>query len=601
MASQAVEEIKSKIDLADLVGEYVQLKKAGVNYKAPCPFHHEKTPSFLVSKEKQIWHCFGCGEGGDIFGFIMRIEGLDFPEALKLLAERAGVKLQEFHSEISASARNRILDILKMAAKFYHKILLDSSQAEEARQYLNKRQVAAEMLEEFQIGYIPDEWDILTNFLLKKGFGINDLVAAGLTIKKEGGGYYDRFRGRIMFPIADVHGNVVGFTGRLLNENKVEAGGKYVNTPQTIVFDKSRLLYALDRAKQVARKQNKLIIVEGQMDVVSCYQFGQTNTVASSGTALTLDQVKLVKRFTNNIYIAFDMDAAGQHAADRGIDLALSEGMNIKIIVVPKDFAKDPDECLKKDPAVWFKSVEEARSIMDYFFDKTFAGRDLKNPEKRGEAAKILLEQISRLGDTVEQDFWIKKLGQILDLDNHILYDRLSVLKKTTPLYNGAPRRMTGQNAPIEHKNKSEKATELLLAIILRWPELLTGLQKKIKSEILMPENLRDLYEKFVKFCYEEQSTEKDFKKVIHRFCKWNDTKEHCQIVDILELLMDKEMANYSQDAAGEEAGTLIKHLNLWYNSNVMRQLEREMKLAEEQGDKNKINELHKKIMGLSL
>ncbi|MEK9158840.1 MAG: DNA primase, partial [Patescibacteria group bacterium] len=403
MASQAVEEIKSKIDLADLVGEYVQLKKAGVNYKAPCPFHHEKTPSFLVSKEKQIWHCFGCGEGGDIFGFIMRIEGLDFPEALKLLAERAGVKLQEFHSEISASARNRILDILKMAAKFYHKILLDSSQAEEARQYLNKRQVAAEMLEEFQIGYIPDEWDILTNFLLKKGFGINDLVAAGLTIKKEGGGYYDRFRGRIMFPIADVHGNVVGFTGRLLNENKVEAGGKYVNTPQTIVFDKSRLLYALDRAKQVARKQNKLIIVEGQMDVVSCYQFGQTNTVASSGTALTLDQVKLIKRFTNNIYIAFDMDAAGQHAADRGIDLALSEGMNIKIIVVPKDFAKDPDECLKKDPAVWFKSVEEARSIMDYFFDKTFAGRDLKNPEKRGEAAKILLEQISRLGDTVEQ------------------------------------------------------------------------------------------------------------------------------------------------------------------------------------------------------
>ena len=599
MASQAVEEIKSKIDLADLVGEYVQLKKAGVNYKAPCPFHHEKTPSFLVSKEKQIWHCFGCGEGGDVFGFIMRIEGLDFPEALKLLAERAGVKLQEYRSEVSASQRNRILDVLKMAAKFYHKILLDSSKAEEARQYLNKRQVASERLEEFEIGYIPDEWDILTNFLLKKGFGINDLIAAGLTIKKEGGGYYDRFRGRIMFPIADVHGNVVGFTGRLLNETKVEAGGKYVNTPQTIVFDKSRLLYALDRAKQDARKQNKLIIVEGQMDVISCHQFGQTNTVASSGTALTLDQVKLIKRFTNSIYIAFDMDAAGQHAADRGIDLALSEGMKIKIIVVPKDFAKDPDECLKKDPAVWFKAVEEAKSIMDYFFDKTFAGRDLKNPEKRGEAAKILLEQIGRLGDTVEQDFWIKKLGQILDLDHHILYDRLSALKKNIPSYDRMPRRMTGQSAPIENKNKSEKATELLLAIILRWPEFLIGLQKKIKSEILAPENLRELYEKFVKFCYEEQSTEKDFKKVIHRFCKWNDIKEHCQIVDILELLMDKEMANYSQDAALEEAETLIKHLSLWYNNNVMRRLEREMKLAEELGDKEKIIELHKKIKGL--
>ena len=449
--SQISDEIKSKLDIIDLISEYIQLKPAGANFKACCPFHQEKSPSFMVSRPKQIWHCFGCAAGGDIFGFVMKMEGMEFPEALRLLAEKAGVELPAFSNELSSSARNRILDILKLAARFYHKTLIESSQAQTARDYLQKRGLTTATIEEWQVGFIPDAWDALTGFLLKKGFGINDLLASGLTIQKAGGGNYDRFRGRIMFPLSDVHGNAVGFTGRLLDETKENAGGKYVNTPQTEVYDKSKVLFGLNIAKQDIKRNDRAIIVEGQMDVIACHQAGQMNVVASSGTALTLEQIKLLKRFTNNLYLAFDSDAAGQNAAERGISLALEEGMQIRVITLPPEAGKDPDECLKKNPDIWFKAVDSAQLFMEYFFQKNLAGKNLTDPTVRSQVANILLNQIAKLPDVIEQDFWLKKLTGVLDVDITLLRERLSDLRRK-PMYNQKTLRLTKK---IRQQNKT--------------------------------------------------------------------------------------------------------------------------------------------------
>lgn len=593
--SQATEEIKARIDIVDLLSEYLQLKKAGVNYRAVCPFHHEKTPSFMISKERQIWHCFGCGEGGDIFGFIMRMEGMEFLEALKFLAEKAGVKLPKYSNELSGSQRNRLLDVLKLAAKFYHKIFLDSPQAQEARDYLyQKRRVSVDTAEDFQVGYIPDEWSLLTDFLLKKGYGINDLIAAGLTIKKDNGGNYDRFRGRVMFPLNDVHGNVVGFTGRLLKEDKPEAGGKYVNTPQTAVYDKSRVIYGLDKAKAEARRQNKIIIVEGQMDVIACHQAGQINTAASSGTALTVEQIRLLKRFTPNLYLSFDMDAAGQNAASRGIELALEEGMKLKIITLPPEAGKDPDECLKKNPAAWTQAVESAQNIMDYIFAKALANKKLKDPTERSEVAKTLLVAINRLPDRIEQDYWIKKLSSILDIGHSILYEKLSSFRKPSKL-----RPPAGAPAVSGRRPNEEIASENLLALVFAFPALFPPVLEKLNPEALAPEELKNLYNSWLVFYNTRPAEVINSDQVIHSFRSLNNTPEVCQIMDILELLISKEMANFSQEQAHEEIYTLTNSLNSWYNNTIRRRLEREVKEAENAGNKNKILELFKKFKEL--
>lgn len=592
--SQATEEIKTKLSIVDLISEYIPLKRAGASFKANCPFHHEKTPSFMVSPDRQSWHCFGCNIGGDIFEFLMKMENLEFPEALKILADKAGVKLPEFAGEINASGRNRVLDILKLAAKFYHKILMDLPKAEEARQYVfQKRGVSKEIAEDFLLGYIPEEWDLLNNFLIKKGFGINDIVAAGLSIKKDGGGYYDRFRDRIMFPISDVHGNVVGFTGRVLHE-KPEAGGKYVNTPQTIVFDKGRIIYALDKAKQEARRQDKFIIVEGQMDVVASHQAGLYNTVASSGTALTRDQIKLLKRFSNNLYIAFDVDAAGQNATARGIELALSEGMKIKIITVDRDFAKDPDECLKKDPSVWLKAIEEAKSIMDYFFESILAGKNLGIPEIRSQVSTALLEKIKQLPDPVEQDFWVKKLAGVLDIKYEILYEKMRTIKglhTPMPEFHG--------DVDGDKGTKENLAAEKLLSLVMRWPVFLPKLPTELKTEALQNQNLRNLYENLLLFYNTADMPKGMPEELIHSFKVWNGENDVCQIIDVLGLLYDKEYSNLSQKEAEEEMVIIVKRLNLWYNENIRKKIEEEMRQAEKDGDKAKIQSLMQKFKEL--
>ena len=458
--------IKEKLDLVQLVQEYVPLKKAGIYYKAPCPFHHEKTPSFMVNAEKQIWKCFGCGKGGDVFSFIEEMEGLDFVEALKLLADRAGVKLDSYRSEIDKSQKNRILEINQKAAYFFHHVLLEMPASKAARDYLENRGLKSETIEKWQVGFVPDQWDLLTQYFLKKGIGVDDLIAAGLTIKKDnaraGQGFYDRFRGRIMFPIWDIHGNVVGFTGRVLIETE-NSGGKYVNTPQTLVYDKSRVLYGLDKAKIEIKAQDLAVIVEGQMDVIACHQAGMKNVVASSGTALTVEQVKLLKRYSPNVAMAFDGDKAGVAAAKRGIDIALTEGLNVRAISIPEGKGKDADECLKNNPEVWFESVKNASDVMHWFFAMAFAGKDVSGPKVKQQIANELLPLIGLIPFAVEKDYWLKDLSARLGVD-------VSVLREDLKRFSDNPKITTKiQESKMATKTVASNLDRLLERLLILW------------------------------------------------------------------------------------------------------------------------------------
>jgi DNA primase len=305
----APQEIKSRLDVADIIGEYLQLKPAGSgSFKACCPFHQEKTPSFYVNRPRQSWHCFGCDQGGDLISFVQRMEGLDFPDTLSLLAQRAGITLPEFNVAAS-SERKRLYEVNDLASRFFRSQLLSSPKAEAARAYVVKRGLDDLTADVWRIGYAPDAWSDLTDALKARGVTDAELIATGLVQKRDSGGVYDRFRDRLMFSIYDVHGHIVGFTGRILpSATPDQAAAKYVNTPETILYKKSSVLYGLDKAKGEIRRQNMAVIVEGNMDVVSSHQFGITNVVASSGTALTTEQLALLKRFTTNLAIAFDAD-----------------------------------------------------------------------------------------------------------------------------------------------------------------------------------------------------------------------------------------------------------------------------------------------------
>ncbi|MFH1188000.1 MAG: DNA primase, partial [bacterium] len=480
MTGSPVQEIKSRLDIIEVLQEYITLKPAGTHsYRALCPFHNEKTPSFMVSKDKQIWHCFGCSEGGDIFAFVQKYEGMSFPEALRHLANKAGVKL--VHQDPALiSQKTRLLDLLNLAAQFYREYLLKKDTAKIAREYLQNRGVKDETAEQFKIGYSPDSWDETKKFLLSKGYNEKEIFLAGLLVNNESNKTsYDRFRGRLMFPIFDHNGAVVGFSARILKESKDE-GAKYINSPQTIVYDKSQIVYGLNFAKQEIKKQDLTVVVEGQMDVVSSHQAGITNVVASSGTALTQQQLQILKRYSNKLALSFDSDLAGENAAKRGIETALAMEMETRVIVVPH--GKDPDECIKNSPQDWKSAISGAQEFMQYYFDKTFSKLDLEKVQDKKTAAKILLPIIKKISNLIEQTFWLKKLSAKLDVEESILRDTLkSVEIPKTNIPTSSPQANMG--AQRTAKTREELLSEKLIAVILLQPPIL-----EIANQHLIPE-----------------------------------------------------------------------------------------------------------------
>lgn len=461
MLTSPIDEIKNRLDIVEVVGSYIKLQRAGANFRALCPFHSEKTPSFFVSPARQIWHCFGCGKGGSIFNFIMEIEGVEFGDALRILAQRAGVELKRQPPELRTQ-RQRLYEISEWATRFFEKQLEGSSLGKEAKKYLLSRGINEESIKKWRIGYSPDTWEGLSNFLVSKGYKKEELEQAGLAIKSDQGSFYDRFRGRIIFPIFDLNSQVVGFSGRIF---KTTDPAKYINTPNTLIYDKSRILYGLDKAKVEIRKKESCILVEGNTDVIITQQAGWENAVATSGTALTPFQLKILKRYSDNLLIAFDMDLAGETATKRGIDLAQTQGFNIKVVRLPE--GKDPAETIAMNPNQWEKAINSAVSILDFYFETAFAKADPKTPEGKKEISKILLAPIKRIPNKIEQSHWIQKLAEKLEVKEEDVEEELKKVKLEEEIYGLEPE----ETINLPHKTRKELLEERLLTLILKTPQ----------------------------------------------------------------------------------------------------------------------------------
>ncbi len=407
--SSPVEQIKARLNIVEVVQSYVKLQKTGVNFKANCPFHSEKTPSFFVSPTRDSWHCFGCSRGGDIFSFVMEIEGVEFPEALKILANRAGVELKPIDPKYKTE-QTQLFQLMEEAKKFYESELKKNK---EVIDYLKERGLKGETAKRFGIGFAPNGWRNLHDWLKGKNYFDLAIEKSGMVVKSEKG-YYDRFRNRIMFPLYNSSSQIIGFSGRIFGKEDETTGGKYINTPQTILYDKSKILYGFDRAKNEIRKKDSCILVEGQMDVIMSHQAGIINTAAVSGTALTNDHLRIIKRLTNNIIMAFDKDEAGREAAGRGIDLALAEGFEVKVAVVP--LGKDPAEAIKENLEGWEKAVLEAKNIIEFFLDT------LKN---RKEIEKSVLPYIAILPSEMEKAHWVAETAKRLGINEEAVWEEL--------------------------------------------------------------------------------------------------------------------------------------------------------------------------------
>jgi DNA primase len=452
MIDSPIQEIKDKLPILEVVQDFVQLKKAGTNYKGLCPFHSEKSSSFMVSPAKQIWHCFGCGLGGDIFEFIKLTENVEFGEALKILADRAGVELKKQTTEqIAVEKRKDVLfEINLAAAKYFMKVLWDSNAGAEALSYLKKRGLSDQTIKNWMLGFAPEDFHYLENYLAKT-FDKKDIESAGMIIKSDRGGYFDRFHDRVMFPIINLHGQVVGFTGRILHDKPNT--GKYVNSPETPIYNKSNVIYGLYQGKNAIRKGDRAIVVEGNMDVIACHQVGSNQAVATSGTAMTSDQLMILQRFTNSLVFAFDSDAAGSTATKRALELALNQGFNVKIASLGT--AKDPDELIKKGIGLWEKAINGAGSYIDYFFDQVFKQYDALTVEGKREITKELAPLVYRMGDPVTKAHYVRKLSVGVNVAENTIWGIINGLKMPKSV----------RNAVAANRQKPRK--ELLLDQVL--------------------------------------------------------------------------------------------------------------------------------------
>jgi len=427
MELSPIEQIKERLDIVEVVSEYLKLEKTGQNFRALCPFHSEKKPSFFVSPARQIFKCFGCGESGDIFKFIMKIEGVEFGDALRILAQKAGVELKPFKKELKTE-RARLYDICELACRFFEKQLWESSEGNKVKNYLQKRGLKEETIKKWRLGYAPDVWRGLSDFLVGKGFKREEIVKAGLAVESEKSQLpYDRFRGRIIFPIFDTQSQVIGFGGRIFKESEKEDVAKYINIPNTPLYDKSRVLYGLNFAKLEIKKKDFCILVEGYMDVILSHQAGFQNTVAASGTSLTTHQLNILKRYTSNLLSAFDMDKAGNLATERSIGLAQKEDFQVKVIKMPQD--KDPADVICADPAKWEKLVKNSQEVMEFYFERTFSEFDKNTIEGKRKIAQALLPKIKQISNKILQSFWIQKLAKELEVKEEVIVQEMKKVK----------------------------------------------------------------------------------------------------------------------------------------------------------------------------
>lgn len=478
--------IKEKINIVDLVQEYLPLKKSGVNFKANCPFHNEKTPSFIVSPERQIFKCFGCQKSGDIFTFLMEKEGMDFKEALEFLAKKAGITLTG-KPDRGKDVKDRLFEANLKAQEFFHYILISHPLGKKALEYLEKRGVNRSSIEQFGIGYAPNSWESLAKFLLKRGFSKEELITSGLGVPSSRG-CYDRFRGRITFPLIDGKDNLRGFSGRVL----YPAEPKYINTPQTPIFDKGSFLFGINLAKSEIRAKKEIILVEGEMDVILSHQAGFKNIVASKGTSLTGGQIEQIKKYTDSISLCFDMDLAGDSASIRGIEMADNAGLNIKIIQLEGE--KDAAEAIKDDPKIWQKAISEAVPIYDYYISSVSKRYNANDPKDLKQIGMELIPVWAKIADDLIREHYIQKLAAFLKIDEGILRKGVeNVRKKGEQNFTQVFHRKEQDDSIISSKTRRELLEEYLIALLLH-PPADFNFVPNFPETLFLKENLRQIY-----------------------------------------------------------------------------------------------------------
>lgn len=576
----AVEDIKSKLSIDDVVGEYVELKRAGRNFKGLSPFNAERSPSFMVSPEKQIWHDFSSGKGGNMFSFIMEMEGVDFRGALEILARKSGIDLALYgRGDTKARERkDKALEALELATKYYQQSLVKKPEALEY--VIKKRGFNKQTLTNFRLGYSPNNGSALSEFLTRRGIDAEVIKLAGL-----GGrgvrGNYDMFRGRIMVPLMDGQGAVIGFTARLLDDDP--DAPKYINTPQTALYDKSRHVYGLHLAKDAIRTTGYAVVVEGNLDVVSTHQAGYANVVATAGTAMTVQHLKTISRFTSDIRLCFDQDRAGIAAAERAIAVAQGAGVQLSIVTLPE--GKDPDELVRKSTEKWEHAVNNPQYAVDWLIERYATTYDLKTAQGKRSFSDVLLGTIVRLEDEVEQDHYLLKLAEMSEVSEQAMRSKLQIFKgeKTNPLRKGKP------NVEVVTNDRTVYQDQLL-SLAVAYPVtrrfLETGTSRLVFST---PERQR-VYE------YLEANPHVSLNDKIPE-----DLKD---VEDYVKILLFKAEEIYPPDKfdANErlrEIGDLVHRLTTKYQKNQRKELSAEIRAAEEAGESDRAQELMKQFNSL--
>ena len=469
-----VEEIKSRLDVVEVIQGYLKLQKAGSNWKGLCPFHSEKTPSFMVTPARQMWHCFGCAQGGDVFAFVGKMEGLEFGDTLRLLADKAGVKLSRQDPQIQ-SKRKRIYEVCELAARFFQRQLI-SNTGQAAVRYLTERGVSQESVKNFGIGWAPDTWQSLRNFLNGEGYTDPEMMAGGLVVQSEDSkDYHDRFRHRIMFPIGDSNGQVIGFSGRLFDKIKAKTAhadaGKYINTPNTLLYDKSRALYGLDKAKLAIRQSNNCVLVEGNLDVVMSHQAGVNNAVAPCGTAFSQEHFRIIKRYSDHLLLAFDADEAGEAALKRSVAMALASGFSVMAVATP--FGKDAADAVKENPKLWQEAVASPAPYIGLILKKSLEKFKLGTLEAKKAVALAVLPFIKSVASPLERDHWLGELSLKIGVEKNILVSELKSVQvygvEGTGVANSD--NFSKKTAGTEQSARI-KQEEYLVALLSRYPEL---------------------------------------------------------------------------------------------------------------------------------
>ena len=570
-----LEEIRSKLPIEDLVGSYIQLKKAGRNLKGLCPFHNDSHPSFTVSPEKGICWCFVCNTGGDIFKFIQLIENVDFKEAVKILAQRTNVQLPAFRPE-AQNERARVIEGNRAATKFFARELEKS--AKHFNYFLN-RGLSRETIEKFKLGFAPDSYNALKDHLLGAGFTEKELLLSGLINQRSiaDKSTYDRFRNRLIFPIYDHQDSPIGFGGRIVDEGEP----KYLNSPDTPAYNKSLVLYGLNWAKEAVKKEDLAIFVEGYMDVIACHQAGTENAIATSGTAFTPGQLKLIKRYTGNIAFAFDQDSAGMEATKRALELVQNSDFNVKVIIVPE--GKDPDECIKESPEKWKAAVKGAVPVMDFYF--AYAGRhfDVSNLEGRKGMLQFLLPLIKQYPLEMEQSEYLERLALLLKTDVKVLWRDL---KKNTSKSQAKPA------APEAQKAQSFSREEFLLGFIFEYPQFYHLVRENLIDTIA----LEPLTEKFYIACktvYNSASAI-ELGQVLTQL-----TPEEGERINLYRLLIEEQYPDFSEEATEREVANLIASINRQNLLKVQKEFELRIRSANGADEKTRLLNQYNEILKL--